>query len=61
MEAEGASESAGRRSRELGCEVRIAACDVSDRAQLEELLASIPEEHPLTRGRFTRPVCSTTA
>ncbi len=34
--------------RELGCEVRIAACDVSQRAQLEELLASISPEHPLT-------------
>ncbi|MGA8363603.1 MAG: SDR family NAD(P)-dependent oxidoreductase, partial [Solirubrobacteraceae bacterium] len=32
----------------LGCEVRIAACDVSDRAQLEELFDSIPGEYPLT-------------
>ncbi len=32
---------------ELGCEVRIAACDVSKRDQLEELLMSIPAEHPL--------------
>jgi acyl transferase domain-containing protein/thioesterase domain-containing protein/NADP-dependent 3-hydroxy acid dehydrogenase YdfG len=30
-----------------GAEVRIAACDVSDRAQLEALLDSIPAEHPL--------------
>ncbi len=34
--------------RELGCEVRIAACDVSDRAQVERLIAEIPAEHPLT-------------
>jgi acyl transferase domain-containing protein len=34
--------------RELGCDVRIAACDVSRRAQLEELLASLPAEHPLS-------------
>jgi acyl transferase domain-containing protein/NADPH:quinone reductase-like Zn-dependent oxidoreductase/acyl carrier protein len=33
---------------ELGCEVRIAACDVADRAALQELLDSIPQEHPLT-------------
>ena len=32
---------------EQGAEVTIAACDVSDRVQLEELLASIPAEHPL--------------
>ena len=32
---------------ELGAEVTIAACDVSDRAALEELLAAIPAEHPL--------------
>jgi mycoketide-CoA synthase len=33
---------------ELGCEVQITACDVSDRAQLEQLIASLPGEHPLT-------------
>jgi malonyl CoA-acyl carrier protein transacylase len=33
---------------ELGCEARIAACDVADRAALQELLDSIPQEHPLT-------------
>ncbi len=33
---------------ELGCEARVAACDVSDRAALQELLDSIPQEHPLT-------------
>ena len=32
---------------ELGAEVVIAACDVADRGQLEELLAAIPSEHPL--------------
>ncbi|MGV9553831.1 SDR family oxidoreductase, partial [Streptomyces ardesiacus] len=32
----------------LGAEVRIAACDVTDRAALARLLADIPEEHPLT-------------
>ncbi|MGA7703463.1 MAG: type I polyketide synthase, partial [Solirubrobacteraceae bacterium] len=32
---------------ELGARVSIAACDVSDRAQLELLLGSIPPEHPL--------------
>ncbi|MFP5388367.1 MAG: SDR family NAD(P)-dependent oxidoreductase, partial [Thermoleophilia bacterium] len=32
---------------EQGAEAQIAACDVSDRAQLEELLAQIPAEHPL--------------
>jgi acyl transferase domain-containing protein/acyl carrier protein len=34
--------------RDLGCGVRIVACDVSDRAQVQELIASIPAEHPLT-------------
>jgi acyl transferase domain-containing protein/acyl carrier protein len=33
---------------ELGCEVRIAACDIADRAELEKLIDSIPGEHPLT-------------
>jgi NAD(P)-dependent dehydrogenase (short-subunit alcohol dehydrogenase family)/acyl carrier protein len=32
---------------EQGAEVKVAACDVSDRAQLEQLLGSIPGEHPL--------------
>jgi acyl transferase domain-containing protein/NAD(P)-dependent dehydrogenase (short-subunit alcohol dehydrogenase family)/acyl carrier protein len=31
----------------LGAAVEIAACDVSDRAQVEALLGSIPDEHPL--------------
>jgi 5-hydroxydodecatetraenal polyketide synthase CpkA len=34
--------------RELGCDVRIAACDVSSKARLGELLASIPAEHALS-------------
>ncbi|MFI8972880.1 SDR family NAD(P)-dependent oxidoreductase [Nocardia asteroides] len=32
---------------ELGAHVRAAACDVTDRAALAELLAGIPAEHPL--------------
>ncbi|MEU3964815.1 SDR family NAD(P)-dependent oxidoreductase, partial [Streptomyces buecherae] len=31
-----------------GAEVRVARCDVADRAALGELLASVPDEHPLT-------------
>ena len=31
----------------LGARVRIAACDVADRGQLEELLEGMPAEHPL--------------
>ncbi len=33
---------------QLGCEARVAACDVVDRAQLQALLAEVPREHPLT-------------
>ena len=33
--------------KELGAEVKIAACDVSDRKALENLLAKLPQEHPL--------------
>ncbi|MFI2352725.1 type I polyketide synthase, partial [Streptomyces sp. NPDC019443] len=33
---------------EYGTRTTIAACDVADRAALAELLASIPEEHPLS-------------
>ncbi|THA40901.1 type I polyketide synthase [Streptomyces sp. A1547] len=33
---------------ELGAAVSVAACDVSDRGQVEALLASVPAEHPLT-------------
>jgi NADP-dependent 3-hydroxy acid dehydrogenase YdfG/acyl carrier protein len=32
---------------EQGAEVEIAACDVSERSQLETLLAGVPKEHPL--------------
>jgi NAD(P)-dependent dehydrogenase (short-subunit alcohol dehydrogenase family)/acyl carrier protein len=32
---------------EIGAQTTIAACDVSDRDQLEQLLGSIPAEHPL--------------
>ncbi|MFF7373269.1 SDR family NAD(P)-dependent oxidoreductase [Streptomyces tricolor] len=32
----------------LGATVTVAACDVTDRAALGELLASVPAEHPLT-------------
>jgi acyl transferase domain-containing protein len=31
----------------IGTRVTVVACDVSDRTQLQELFASIPEEHPL--------------
>ncbi len=31
----------------LGAKVRLVACDVGERSQLEQLLASIPAEHPL--------------
>ncbi len=31
----------------LGAEVRLAACDVADRAALATLLAEVPQEHPL--------------
>jgi short-subunit dehydrogenase/acyl carrier protein len=33
---------------ELGASVRIESCDASDRDSLQELLAGIPVEHPLT-------------
>jgi polyene macrolide polyketide synthase len=46
-EAKGASD-LGAELRELGCDVQIAACDVSDKGRLGELLASIPDEHPLS-------------
>jgi acyl transferase domain-containing protein/D-arabinose 1-dehydrogenase-like Zn-dependent alcohol dehydrogenase/acyl carrier protein len=46
-EAPGAQELAEQLA-ELGCEVRLAACDVSDRAQLQELLASVAQEHPIS-------------
>jgi acyl carrier protein len=46
-QAEGAKELQASLA-ELGCEARIVACDVTDRAQLKELIGSISEEHPLT-------------
>ncbi|WP_433683184.1 type I polyketide synthase [Nocardia sp. CA-119907] len=45
--ADGAPELAAELSR-LGAEVRVAACDVTDRDALRDLLFSLPTEHPLT-------------
>ncbi len=33
---------------ELGADVRVVACDVADRADVERLLAAVPAGHPLT-------------
>ncbi len=44
--ASGVSELVEELSR-LGAHVSVAECDVSDRTQVEQLLAGIPEEHPL--------------
>jgi pimaricinolide synthase PimS1 len=44
--AEGAKE-LGEELQDLGADVRIAACDVANKGQLEELLAAIPAERPL--------------
>jgi acyl transferase domain-containing protein/acyl carrier protein len=46
-DADGAAELEAELSA-LGASVTIAACDASDRGQLRELLASIPEDRPLT-------------
>ena len=46
LEAEGAKELQDSLG-ELGVEVRVAACDVSDRAQLKTLIDSVPDEYPL--------------
>ncbi len=46
-EADGAQELRGALE-ELGAQAQIVACDVSDRAQLKELIDCIPDEHPLT-------------
>src|SRR5262249_35593057 len=32
----------------LGCEVRIAPCDIADRTQLEGVLAEVPAAHPVS-------------
>ncbi|WP_326949527.1 SDR family NAD(P)-dependent oxidoreductase [Amycolatopsis sp. NBC_01307] len=34
--------------KELGADVRVAACDTSDREDVVDLLASVPVDHPLT-------------
>ncbi|WP_181773149.1 type I polyketide synthase [Amycolatopsis pittospori] len=47
IEAAGAAEQAAE-LRELGAEVRYAACDVADADGLAEVLAAIPAAHPLT-------------
>ncbi|UGT45356.1 type I polyketide synthase [Nocardia yamanashiensis] len=46
-QADGATELAAELSG-YGAQVRIAACDVTDRDALRALLASLPDEHPLT-------------
>ncbi|MER6790260.1 SDR family NAD(P)-dependent oxidoreductase, partial [Streptomyces sp. NPDC000658] len=42
----------------LGAEVTVAACDVTDRAALAELLNAIPAEHPLTAVFHTAGIAS---
>ncbi|MER5549877.1 type I polyketide synthase, partial [Streptomyces sp. NPDC002589] len=44
--------------RELGSQVTFAACDVTDRDALAELLAGIPAEHPLTAVFHTAGIAS---
>ncbi len=47
LQAQGARELAAELAG-LGAQVTVQACDVSDRAQLAALIASLPDEHPLT-------------
>jgi acyl transferase domain-containing protein/acyl carrier protein len=46
-EADGAAELAAELS-ELGCDVRVEACDVSDRGRVEALIGSVAADRPLT-------------
>jgi acyl transferase domain-containing protein/acyl carrier protein len=55
-EAEGAEQLEAELKELGGCDVRIAACDVSDRAQLKGLLASVPAAHPLGTAIHTAGV-----
>src|SRR5262249_6270890 len=54
-EAPGAPELA-RELEGLGAEVTLAACDVSDRERLAELIDSIPAAHPLRALVHSAPV-----
>jgi polyketide synthase 7 len=54
-DAPGATELAAELE-ELGADVTVAACDVSDRERLAALLASVPERHPLTAVVHTAAV-----
>ncbi|WP_344469408.1 type I polyketide synthase, partial [Kitasatospora kazusensis] len=47
LAADGAADLAADLQR-LGAEVTVAACDAADRAALAEVLATVPEEHPVT-------------
>ncbi|MFD0413493.1 type I polyketide synthase [Streptomyces sp. NPDC127108] len=55
MEADGAEELRAELTA-LGARVTIAACDVADRDALAQLLASVPEEFPLTAVMHTAGV-----
>ncbi len=46
-QAPGADELA-RELTEAGAEVRVRACDIADRGQVQRLLAEVPQEHPLS-------------
>ena len=47
LQAEGA-QALQAELQKLGCDAQIAACDVSQRAQLEQLIAGVSKQHPLT-------------